>query len=252
MNRLTRFTLAAVAVFTLCSASVFAQTPYSGIYGVGVVLSDTLSGVASFNLYALTDLGDSNLNSTFTPTGGSGQGNTLGSPYINNTNGGSGTTSTWASGSGPSLGTFNIANGDALTLNGGEEVTYKGPLYEGSANVSGADLFYSINASGFADAPLTFNQDLINGSTNYNYGSDNQRWYIDSLGVNVLSGLSNGTYTLSVYFRDSNSDDGNDYVSNSSNNYNATFTVVPEPSTLMMLMSSSVFGSFYLLRRRRK
>ena len=251
MNRLTKFSLAAAAVFTVCSAPAFAQ--YSGIYGVGVVLSSTVSSVGSFNLYALTDLGDSNLNTTFTPTGGSGQGNTLGSPYINNTNDGGGN-STWADGSNPSLGTFNIANGDGLTLDGGEEVTYKGQVnYGNEANVSGADMFYSINGSSFTDAPLVFNQDDIVGSTNYTGGSDNQRWYSDSAAnVNMLSGLSNGTYTLSVYFRDTNTTDGHDYVSNSSNNYNATFTVVPEPSTLMMLMSSSLFGTFYLLRRRKR
>lgn len=224
------------------SISGYAQ--YSGIYGVGAVLSSTAAGISALDVYALTDLGDSNLNTTFTPTGGSGQGNSYGASTVINTNDGGGV-STWQDGSLPSLGTFNVATGDDLALNGGEEVTYKG----NGANVSQTDLFYSINGGAFQDATLAFNQDEIIGSG----GSDNQRWYSDTAAnVDLLTGLSNGTYTLSVYFRDNNTVDSNDYISNSGANYNATFTIVPEPSTIAMLLGSGLFGSFYLISRRRK
>jgi hypothetical protein len=242
MNRLTKFALAATAALTMGSISGYAQ--YSGIYGVGAVLSSTAAGISALDVYALTDLGDSNLNTTFTPTGGSGQGNSYGASTVINTNDGGGV-STWQDGSLPSLGTFNVATGDDLALNGGEEVTYKG----NGANVSQTDLFYSINGGAFQDATLAFNQDEIIGSG----GSDNQRWYSDTAAnVDLLTGLSNGTYTLSVYFRDNNTVDSNDYISNSGANYNATFTIVPEPSTIAMLLGSGLFGSFYLISRRRK
>jgi hypothetical protein len=233
MNRLTKFTLAAAAVLTVCASPVFAS---SGIFGVGVVVSSKIGGSSALDLFELTLLGDSR----FSPNS-SGGGYSLGNPTLIDTDNGGGT-STWASGSGPSLGTFNVATGDTLTLDGGEELTYK----NNGSNVSGADMFYSINGGSFQDAALAFNQDSVNGSTG------DQRWYSDTAAnANLLSGLANGTYTLSVYFRDSNTDDGNDYISNSSNNYNATFTVVPEPSTDMMLLTTFLCGSFYLVRRRR-
>ena len=232
MNRITKFTLAAATAFTVCSAAVFAS---SGIFGTGVVISSNVGGAPALDLFELTLLGDGR----HTPAAGGGE--SLGFPTLVNTDDGGGT-STWADGSNPSLGTFDPLTGDTLTLDGGDMLTYK----NSGSNVSGADLFYSINGGAFQDATLAFNQDNVSSS------SGDQRWYSDTAAdVNMLSGLSNGTYTLSVYFRDSNSDDGNDYKSNGGNNFNATFTVVPEPSSLMMLLGSSMCGSFYLLRRRR-
>jgi len=237
MNRLTKFSLAAaaVAVFSVYSTPAFAA---SGIFGVGTVISSDIGGISSLDLFELTLLNDGR-NAPAVPGAG---GESLGAPTLINTNDGGGV-STWQDGSNPSLGTFDITNGDTLTLDGGEMLTFK----NGGSNVSGADMFYSINGGSFQDATLAFNEDNVGSSTG------DQRWYSDTAAnANVLSGLSNGTYTLSVYFRDSNSDDGNDYISNGGNNFNATFTVVPEPSSLMMLLGSSVFGSFYLLRRKRK
>jgi hypothetical protein len=233
MNRLTKFALAASAVFTVCSSPVFAS---SGIFGAGVVISTNIGGSPALDLFEMILLGDSR----YSPNS-SGGGYSLGQPTLINTNDGGGT-STWADGSNPSLGTFNVGTGDTLTLDGGEELTFK----NGGSNVSATDMFYSINGGSFQDATLAFNQDSVNSTTG------DQRWYSDSAAdVNLLSGLSNGTYTLSIYFRDS-STDGTGYASNNGNNFNATFTVVPEPSTVMMLMSSSLFGTFYLLRRKRK
>jgi len=233
MNRLTKFTLAAAAVLTVSASPVLAS---SGIFGVGVVLGSNVSGTSALDLFELTLLGDGR----FAPNS-SGGGYSLGNPTLIDTDNGVGT-STWASGSGPSLGTFNVNTGDTLTLDGAEELTYK----NSGSNVSGADMFYSINGGSFGDATLAFNQDAVNGSTG------DQRWYSDTAAdVNLLSGLGYGTYTLSVYFQDTNTDDGHDYISNASNNYKATFTVVPEPSTDAMLLTSFLGGSFYLIRRRR-
>jgi hypothetical protein len=233
MYRLTKFSLAAAAVLAVCASPVFAS---SGIFGTGVVISSNVGGAPALDLFEMTLLGDSRHAPAIPGDGGE----SLGAPTLINTTDGS--ISTWADSSNPSLGTFDPFTGDTLTLDGGEMLTFK----NGGSNVSGADMFYSINGGAFQDATLAFNQDNVNGSTG------DQRWYSDTAAdANLLSGLSNGTYTLAVYFRDSNSDDGNDYVSNGGNNFNATFTVVPEPSTDMMLLTSLVGGSFYLVRRRR-
>ena len=53
--------------------------------------------------------------------------------------------------------------------------------------------------------------------------------------MNLLTGLSNGTHTLSIFFEDTNSDRGSDFISNGANNYNESFTVIPEPSQWMLL-----------------
>lgn len=232
MNRFTKFALAAAAALTVCSVPAFAS---SGIFGTGVVISLSIGGSPALDLFEMTLLGDSR----HEPAAGGGE--SLGFPTLVNTTDGS--ESTWADGSNPSLGTFDPLTGDTLTLDGGEMLTFK----NGGSNVSATDMFYSINGGAFQDATLAFNQDSVNGVTG------DQRWYSDtSADVNMLAGLPNGTYTLSVYFRDTNTDDGNDYVSNGGNNYNATFTVVPEPSTVMMLLGSGFLGSFYLIRRKRK
>ncbi len=242
--------LAPVVALLVTASSGFGQG--SGIFGVGLDLSITNSGTSTFNLYEMTLFGDARFNPD--PTGGSGapgNGYTLGrSPTLVNTYTSSDNNSTWATGDGggepannnandPSLGTFRMGL-DTLTLNGGEILTYK----NGGANVSAADIFYQINGAGFNDISLAFNQDSVNGNTG------DQRWYTDGANVNVLHNLGPGTYTLNVYYRDSNTVDVNDYISNNSANFNATFTVVPEPSTLALSGLSGLMTLFVFRRRK--
>ena len=73
-----------------------------------------------------------------------------------------------------------------------------------------------------------------------------------STDTNVAAGLSPGSYTLYVWAKSWNGQaGGDDYLSNSGANYAATFSVVPEPSSLSLLFGSSCVGAFYLMRRRR-
>ncbi len=44
---------------------------------------------------------------------------------------------------------------------------------------------------------------------------------------------------------------GSRFYSNNGNNYTATFTVVPEPSSLALLGGSSILGAWFFARRRR-
>ena len=232
MNRLTKFALAAAAAFTVCSSAAFAD---AGIFGAGVILT----GSNGPTLYEFTQTNFMSLgDSRYTPTAGSVNGDTLGTPSFDTSGGFSAGTE--------NLGTYDITQGATLLFNGGELDTYK----SGGANVNGAQIFYSLNGgSTFSSADqLAFNQDNVNGSTG------DQRWYSDGEAVNLLNGLSDGTYTLQVYLDATTDANGTLYANNNSSptNYTATFTVIPEPSTIMMLLSSGLFGSFYLISRRRK
>jgi len=229
-------TLAAASLF-LAVPAVFAQS--SGVFGTGITISSDIGGTSAFKLYEITLLGDGRL-----APNTSGGGSSLGAPTLVNTSDGSGG-STWATGgsgqptTGPSLGTFTQGT-DTLTLNGGELLTWK----SGGADVTGAQVYYRIDSGSFNPIALAFNQDNVNGN------SGDQRWYTDGASVNLLNGLSAGTHTVSIYFRDSNTVDVNDYVSNTGNNYNATFTIdsVPEPVSSLMMASGLVM--FCLFRRR--
>lgn len=227
MNRLTKFTLAATAVFTVCSASVFAD---AGIFGTAAVVSFSIGGTTTNDVLEATLLGDSRLQPTsptlsplhYDPSGDDAN-NTLNLGSFNDT-------------------TFST---DSLTFAGGEVLTYK----SGSDNFTGADVYYSIDGGSFTQVALGFDQDNVDGTTG------DQRWYKDNGTANLLSGLSLGTHTLSFYFDATDNYGSGIYtpvINNGGPNYSATFSVVPEPSTLMMLMSSSLFGTFYLLRRKRK
>jgi hypothetical protein len=234
----TSISLLVSSAFLVSATTGFSQT--TGIFGTGVAISSDIGGTSTFDLYEITLLGDSRL-----APDTSGGGSSLGAPTLVDTANGSGT-STWATGgggeptSGPSLGTF-VQGIDTLTLDGGEDLTFK----NNGANVTGAEVFYSIDGGSFNEISLAFNQDNVNGSTG------DQRWYTDGADINLLNGLAAGTHTLSVFFRDDNSSDGNDFVSNNSFNYSATFAIepVPEPSSVVLGMSG--LAAFFLVRRFR-
>ena len=225
-----------VACLLVSAPAAFCQ--YSGIFGTGVAISSDIGGSSTFNLYEITALGSPLLSPAVPGLGGV----SLGAPSQVNTDNGSGI-STWATGNigqpstGPSLGTF-TQGVDTLTLNGGEVLTYKG----GGGNVTAAYVEYKIDGGAFINYSLAFNQDNISSP-------GDQRWYSDGEGVNLLNGLSLGTHTLSVYFYDDNYPNTHDYVSNGAFNYSATITVVPEPTTSLLVASG--LGMFALIRRRR-
>ncbi len=88
-----------------------------------------------------------------------------------------------------SLGTFNPFAGDTLFLIGGEALTFK----NGSTDVTGAFVNYSIDGGSFSSISLTFNEDNVNGN-----GGD-QRWANTNFSIDLLAGQSLGTHTLSFY-----------------------------------------------------
>ena len=141
---------------------------------------------------------------------------------------------------GADLGTFNV--GATLYLTG-EQKSFK----NNGTDVTSHTLFWSVTGTGGSGS----------GSLGYGFESDlgggNQQWGADnsgSLTSNILSGLGNGSYTLSVWSRiTTNGVDAATEIFNNRGgaNYNATFTVVPEPSAALL----GGIGMLMLLRRRR-
>ena len=138
------------------------------------------------------------------------------------------------------IGTFNPTVGDALTLRGGEMLTFK----NGTDNITGATINYRIDGGSFQTFNLTFNENNVNGA-----GGD-QRWYGEGANINLLTGLSNGNHTLQVYYTSPftfTTGSGTHTINNGSANYAFNFTVVPEPAAALL----GSFGLLAILRRRK-
>lgn len=149
-------------------------------------------------------------------------------------NGSAGALTTTEAGA-PNLGSYNIYF-NTLTLNG-QVLTFK----NSGGDVTAAFLNYRIYPTGspsgsFSSINLGFSSDAtfsdIGGGT-YTNGGD-QLWAngtpLNLLAASGFSGIGSQQYTLEVFFS-INSNLGDRFNSANGNNYYATFTVVPEPST---------------------
>ncbi|TAG09640.1 MAG: PEP-CTERM sorting domain-containing protein [Verrucomicrobia bacterium] len=141
---------------------------------------------------------------------------------------------------GSNLGTFN--NTATLFLTG-QQKSFK----NSGTDVTGHTLHWSLNG-GVTSTPLSYGFQANLGS------SGDQRWGNDVSGVmtsNILTGLANGVYTLSIWSTiNTNSVNAAPVIFNNrgGQNYNATFTVIPEPSSAVLL---GALGTMALLRRRK-
>ncbi|MGB0415715.1 MAG: PEP-CTERM sorting domain-containing protein [Coraliomargarita sp.] len=153
---------------------------------------------------------------------------------------------------GTDLGDFE-AGTDTLQL-GGQTKTFK----NSSSDVTGASLFYRIwsgsESGSFSELSYAFQINDVGGTPG------DQQWGTDASGINasafytadLISGLSAGDYTLEVYTRITTN--GVDapaemFANNGGANYEATFTVVPEPGSFALLAGLSGLA-FLALRRR--
>lgn len=115
---------------------------------------------------------------------------------------------------------------DTFLLDGGELKTFK----NGSSNVCGGNIHYRVYKS--CETPGSFS--AISVVFSANLGGGDQRWQTTGSAVNLLSGLSDGDYTLEVWFEALGSDanpSGCDYYkydSNSGSNFIANFSVGDE------------------------
>ena len=159
---------------------------------------------------------------------------------------------------GANLGTINLSTG-SLTISGFQVQTWKD--IGAGGNVTGANLQYrvyqqstapgsfnSISAGFISNAPFTAAQ----GSQAS--GGGDQNWGLNPPGsyANLLGGLTvNATYNVEIYF-EAFTTAGTQYSNNGGNNYIATFTAVPEPSTYALLAMGAVALGGYAMRRRRR
>lgn len=134
-------------------------------------------------------------------------------------------TSCGANGSldGQSLGTFTM-NSSALLLKGAEFNLYKCS----DQDINTPTLLYRIYPTGSPSGSYSsFSASNITIDNNNGCGGKDQRWENNSADINVLTGLTAGNYTIEIYATANINNNGwsTAYLSNSSNNYKATFTV---------------------------
>jgi hypothetical protein len=126
------------------------------------------------------------------------------------------------------LGTFNPAY-NSLILKGGEYNVWKC----GGCDLTSTRINYRIYPTasaggGFSQMNLPYSSGFNNGC-----GGQDQIWSVNSNSVNVLSGLSPGTYFFEVYSDATvTCSGGTVYASNSGSNYKATFTVLSDVISL--------------------
>ena len=154
---------------------------------------------------------------------------------------------------GASFGTINSVTGN-LQL-GGQTKTFK----NSGSDVTGSRIWYRVwsgTASGaFSSLNYAFQINNVNSVTG------DQQWGTDVAGSNttafftsnLVSGRANGNYTLEVYTEISTNgvNAANPIASNNGgSNFQATFTVVPEPATWGLLAASLTLAVVF--RRRAK
>ncbi|MFK7756808.1 MAG: hypothetical protein AB8B53_07740, partial [Flavobacteriales bacterium] len=133
------------------------------------------------------------------------------------------------------LGTF--SGEDVFELAGADVHTFKN--IGAAQDVFGAELNYRIYELGgvapsFTSQALGFccnaNEQVcldLEGICDTGGGIGDQKWYLDDLGLNILNGLKSGDYVLEVFFK-AYTTAGDQFDSNSGNNFKATFTVGTE------------------------
>ncbi|MBU1694942.1 MAG: PEP-CTERM sorting domain-containing protein [Verrucomicrobia bacterium] len=140
-------------------------------------------------------------------------------------------------GADPSYGTqFSGANlGTLTTLEFGSDMRY----WSDTQDRDGGSYWWSIDGS------TTLNE--VIWTQTYLGGNDYQG--TSPSDVNVASGLGLGTHTVSVWAKSWGTGQGEDWLNNGGANYNATFTTIPEPTTLV-LVGLGIAGLLAYRRRR--
>ncbi|MCA9238776.1 MAG: hypothetical protein KDA37_01185 [Planctomycetales bacterium] len=157
---------------------------------------------------------------------------------------------------GVDLGDFNPIS-MSLTLDGAQANTFK----NGSGDVTGADLFYTVYPTGGPQG--SFTQVSLSFAANSPYtdaggvsigGGGDQKWETTNANIDLLASLAPGDYNLEVYIRAS-TNEGDRYHNAGGANYIGSFSIssIPELSSFVgMGLVSAVFGGMSLRRRQRR
>ena len=143
---------------------------------------------------------------------------------------------------GRDLGTFDPAV-NSLFFSGGEALTFK----NSGGDVTGATIFYRVFLSGNPDG--SFNGLNLPFAENIGDNGD-QKWQSLAANDNLLFNLAPGNYTLQTYVQ-ADTNEGTRTLNNGGADYAASFTVVPEPSSLSLLAGPAILGAWFYVRRRR-
>ena len=139
------------------------------------------------------------------------------------------------------LGDFDPAV-NSLFFSGGEAQTFK----SGTGDVTGSTFYYRVYPVGapsgsFVAVQLPFFENLSNGD---------QKWQSLAPNDNLLNNLAPGDYAIQTYIG-ADTNEGTKFLNNGGADYIATFTVVPEPSSLSLLAGPAILGAWFFVRRRR-
>lgn len=152
---------------------------------------------------------------------------------------------------GADLGDFTTSA--TLNLSNASVLTFK----NGGSNVTGAQIQYrvyeaSATPGSFTPIGINFGSDASStslGGQAFTGGGDQEWRGLQTAAVDLIAavGSTPGDYKLEVFLKSFTSSDGDQFSNDGGNNYTADFTVVPEPSALLL----GAIGSLILLRRRK-
>jgi hypothetical protein len=136
------------------------------------------------------------------------------------------------------LGTF-ATDANTLVLKGAEHNVYKC----GGADITATTLNYRIYKTGSTPGSFIATGIGFLSGTNNGCGGQDQQWKDLTKNINVLAGVTPGNYTIEIY-SEAATTVGTQFLSNSSANYKATFTVTcPSATTLYVDQSVAVSGN---------
>ena len=144
---------------------------------------------------------------------------------------------------GTNLGTFD-PNVNSLFFSGGELNTTE----SNGGDVTAASIHYRVYTTGSPTGSFTSFNLPYAGSWGSTTGDD--KWQSLAPNDNLLTNLAPGSYTLETFIS-ATSNEGALFLSNGGSNYQANFTVVPEPSSLSLLAGPAILGAWFFVRRRR-